>query len=202
MKSIKTVFLAGILAFFLVLAHGCSQKTEEGGGKSYFPNGVGNTWTYSNDDGTSMTVTVDRTDVIFGNIAVQLFVATDLDSGGHVTDTDEEYYRVTDAGVYDHGTPTYPQETGLPWLLFPLTVGKTWTFVDGTTYDRIATVVAIENVTVPAGTFSCYKVSYTWKQDDTEISTDTSWFGDGVGVVKVVSSGSPEIVSVLESYNF
>ena len=202
MKRIKVFFLAGIFVLFVVLAHGCTQPASNGGeGSRYFPDDQGNTWEYINSDGTSTITTVDGVRILPGDIIVQLFKTSDYDSGGTETGTSEAYYRVTDSAVYDHGTPTYPLDPGALWLEFPLTVGKSWTVIDGPLYDYIANVMASEDLTVPAGTFSCYKVKYTWRDNGTELSSRTYWYGDGAGIVKTII-GSPEIISVLLEKDF
>jgi hypothetical protein len=64
--------------------------------------------------------------------------------------------------------PTNP-DIGEKWLPFPLTVGKTWkTQVQGpsaergriTTYNNQFTVLAYEEITVPAGTFKTFKIKH------------------------------------------
>jgi hypothetical protein len=64
--------------------------------------------------------------------------------------------------------PTHP-DIGEKWLPFPLTVGKTWkTEVQGpsaergriTTYNNQFTVLAYEELTVPAGKFKTFKIKH------------------------------------------
>jgi len=201
MKRIKGFFLAGILVLFVVLAVGCTQLISNGeGGSSYFPVDQGNTWEYLNSDNTRTITEVDGFRILPGDIIVNIFKTTDYDSVDTEIGTSEEYYRVTDSGVYDHGSPTLIFDPGALWLEFPLSVGNSWTVYTLGTSDYIATIMAKEDITVPAGTFSCYKVRYVWKQGDTEILPPTTyWYGDGVGKVKMIE-GSPEVISVLEYY--
>ena len=69
------------------------------------------------------------------------------------------------------------------WRQWPLEVGKTWTFegeftpsVGVARLRQTATVVALEDVTVPAGTFKAFKITYigtataggqTWHRNET-----------------------------------
>ena len=89
-------------------------------------------------------------------------------------------------------TYTYNGSHGAPWE-----VGKTWTFstnVSSTTgitwvVESSATVAAEENVTVPAGTFKCYRIEYT--AAGSAQPSLIEWWSRGVGMfVKMVDYGS------------
>lgn len=110
------------------------------------------------------------------------------------------------------GTRTHTGDNGAP-----MWVGKTWSYDEYTVQDPPlespytntyeVEVVALEDVTVPAGTFSCYKIEYTmvvFKGDPEDPPTMdyTEWWSPEVkGVVKVVNDRtvSPE-TRVLVSY--
>ena len=201
MKRIKGFFLAGILVLFVVLAVGCTQLISNGeGGSSYFPDDQGNTWEYINSDDTSTITEVDGVRILPGDILVNIFKTTDYDSGGTEIGTSEDYYRVTDTAVYNYGASGGTFDPPLLILEFPLSVGKTWTvFENLPTSETTANVVANETVDTFAGEFDCYKVRYSVKLNDVEVSSMTHWFAEDVGKVKMIS-GSPEVISVLLDY--
>ena len=85
-------------------------------------------------------------------------------------------------------TWAYPGDYGWPYE-----VGKTWSYtthvVAGTLdeiYDKVSEVVAVETVTVPAGTFECYHV-VVYEPANPDIYTNEYWFNADVkNSVKVV----------------
>lgn len=184
----------------LVMA-GCSllQPTSSGGGESYFPHAQGNTWRHSSADGSSQVMTAEGSTSI-GSTTVQIFSSTYISATGSVS-TSEAYYRVDGSGVYAHGSSDYPSSIGLPFLSFPLEVGKTWDIVISGSYANKASVVAKESVTVPAGTFDCYKVNYFTLNGTIEIYNSNIWFGNNVGIVKANSSSST-IETILQWKSF
>lgn len=86
-------------------------------------------------------------------------------------------------------------------LEFPLEVGKTWLAWDDSD-DEFFTVVAVEDVKVPAGEFKdCFKVSYTSETDPEWF--EHYWYCASVGLVKIYA-GYPEVGDTtyeLNSYN-
>lgn len=108
--------------------------------------------------------------------------------------------RSTDNSVYRYSTSS-GNET-LEFQLGP--VGTTWTnFNYNGSITRKVTIEAIENVTVPAGTFSCYK----FHKQALEISGADwyEWVCPGIGIVKWVDywvdpSQSPPITYQLQSF--
>ena len=97
---------------------------------------------------------------------------------------------------------------------FPLSSGKTWsntmtenmTISPGGTYLRTSTgdygVSGPESVTVPAGTFSAYKIQRTEQAPPGNVST--IYYSDTVGYALKMGSPVPEISAELElkSYNY
>jgi len=201
MKRIKGFFLAVIFVLFTVLVYGCSQQaSKRGGGRSYFPNEEGYTCLLRHEDGTGTLITAEGTVVIPGDITVQSFKSSYLDASGTLISTGEEYMKVTDAGVYHYGIPSIILDPAAVLLDFPLTVGKSWTVSSGADVTT-ANVTDNENVTVSAGTFDCYKVSYITTHGTIEVATSTVWYGDGAGIVKAISSSWP-FGTVLEWKSF
>jgi hypothetical protein len=114
----------------------------------------------------------------------------------------DDYYQVTDSGVYYYGNSFSSIDQGRVILDFPLSVGKSWTVYSTGEESRTASVIGDEDVTVPAGTFSCYKVSYISWRGTAEVSSADIWYGDGVGIVKSITMTASTIESVLEWKSF
>jgi hypothetical protein len=66
-----------------------------------------------------------------------------------------------------------------------MTIGQTWRFLDqrDMTEESLATVVAEEEITTSAGTFSCFKVEITLVSDPSIIA-QTYWLSLGTGMVR------------------
>ena len=209
-----TVCFAMVLASALwvtgSILSGCGKQIGAGvGGANFFPHNDGYVWNYlltssSTTDSTSPRLRFDGNSTLFGSIPVQHFKSgTVITSTGQVTNETTSYVRVTDAGVYTYGfrdirtdSPTMEAST---FLVFPFDIGTKWR--PSATSDTVE-VVARENVTVPAGTFDCYKLI-----QNASSYTAESWIGSGAGVVKSrqsITSGSAKTVTdvVLQNKNF
>jgi len=201
----RAMFAVLVFAGLGLIMAGCSslQSTSGGGGENYFPHAQGNTWRHPSTDGSSQVMTVEGTTSV-GSITVQKFSSCYHSASGY-TSTSEAYYKIDGSGVYSHGSPNYPSSVGIPFIVFPLDVGKTWDVIISGSTSAKATVVSKENVTVPAGTFDCYKVSYSSTYmnyvGSTETNTSTVWFGNNAGIVKSTTSNST-VETVLEWKNF
>jgi len=163
-------------------------------GRNFFPNTDGYSWRWEFPEwGFSYIITVEGTTQI-GSITAQVGHLTGV-FGGY-TATMETYWKIDDTGAYYYGMGTTPEAFTI--LNFPLEVGKTWECHSsyGLYYPTTVEVLAFEEVTVPAGTFDCYKVSYTAAG-----GVSYYWFGNGVGAVKALMAGSTEEV-ILTWKNF
>jgi hypothetical protein len=200
MSKKRVLVFSLFVAFIAIFVSSCSllQQTSSGGGESYFPSVDGNTWFLVNNDGSSQLMTVEGT-VTIGSVTAKRFYSTYF-SSSYGTSTSESYFRVDSSGVYAHGSPTSPMSIGIPFLVFPLEVGKSWDIVTGT-YSSKANIVAKENVTVPAGTFDCYKVKYSSYNGTVETYSYNYWFGNNAGPVKM-TSGYSTFETVLQWKNF
>jgi len=99
-----------------------------------------------------------------------------------------------------------------PWIsIFPLEVGKevemektTISYFEGEQYGetRVSTeiykVVSKEDVTVTAGTFSCWKITYYDSAFDT---TQTVWWSDQVKTMVKSTDADGKTISELQSYS-
>ena len=188
----KLKIIAGCLCFLIVplffITFGCGGLTETlfGGGREYYPNADGNSWTYSkvttsNTTTDVVTVTSIRTYTgiaTIDSITVQK-VKNETISGGNIFTT-EAYQVVTDSSVKNYGDQSHPTTEAETFLVFPLMVDSEWT-INGE--GDIATVIDIESVTVPAGTYNdCFRI----EMDSTNTITDI-WLAKNVGMVKSVA---------------
>jgi len=198
-KKYWFIFLALALTITAIIT-GCEtlQTTGTSGGREYFPNTDGYSWTYrATFSGTTETQTLKISfsgTATAGSLTVQKW-KSEIFSGTAVY-TSESYLRVTDADVKYYGDPTYPStiETGT-FLAFPLKVGSKW-FTYGTSE---ANVVALENITVLLGAYNnCFKV----KASSGSINT-YMWFAQNIGCIKVQQTmGTFEVNMDLTSKNF
>jgi hypothetical protein len=87
----------------------------------------------------------------------------------YVSDTEARIYEDLQTGEYDL------------WLKFPLAVGDSWVYRTEGDNDYEATVLTIEDVTVPAGAFvDCYKIRYEYSAGMSDWSF-TVWHHWAVG---------------------
>ena len=86
------------------------------------------------------------------------------------------------------------REAGSPWEVLPgsqflcratsMSIGNTWRFLnDDNDNETVATVVAQENVTTTAGTFSTFRVDVALASAPGTIN-ESLWFSSGVGIVR------------------
>ncbi len=86
----------------------------------------------------------------------------------------------------DYGSPVWDLVASAQYVVKagPLTIGDTWDFVDnesgGATTARVA---AAEDVTVGAGTFSCFRVDIE-NVAEPGVVQESMWFAAGVGFVR------------------
>jgi hypothetical protein len=149
---------------------------------------VGDIWNYRNVDGFDGTVTLEFThkvvDVSNDEITLKI-------GNKNVKQTNIQYF-TKELNSLDVTSDQY--KPFFPKYDFPLTVGKTWnrdfkaTKPSGSNYSGIvhAKVVAVEDVTVPAGTFSCFRIVYeieAFTADSTANATKgnlTIWYAPAV----------------------
>ena len=205
-RTFNPAFVFGVAA--LLFLHGASAKSKPKPGPSadYFPLRVGDSWTYRNtEEGGYMLKVLSEEPHEGGSVR---FIV-ELLSGVKVNKT----YSKENGWVLFHGE-TYPEHEGLqatydpPKQLLPnpLVVGQKWewrgrdpTQVEHRERNR---VVGIETVTVPAGKFRTMKVVSEITGASVPLIR-TSWYADGVGLVKTMSVGGQiKYGSELTDYSF
>lgn len=136
------------------------------------PLAVGNTWVYTQSGGSDVTYTLSDTTIS----SLRIYRMPD-DNIWFDVDKDGFYYQ--DGILY--GLKLSPATAAQ--VAFPKnpTVGQTWRIKD---YEMKLESTS-EQVTVQAGTFSCYKVSAR-ETTATSIKFD-SWWSTGKGIVKLQS---------------
>jgi hypothetical protein len=193
----------------------------------YFPLAIGDIWQdfHSNnvDSFTEYTYRNTNKFAITNNAAVYN-VKNDISSPN--LENENSFYSKWDDGIYYHGVFDADADdqgfsialTYTPPVLYlksTFNINDTWSTitdvfiaVDGNTVDTIPVaynylVMAIEDVTVPAGTFqNCYKISIEVSSSNTDLNEGiTIWLAENVGVVKKVSSTIDSISTQVLKYS-
>jgi hypothetical protein len=223
MISLRNALTATCLGLALIAA-GCGGGGGDGDGddaeNSYLPLSVGNSWDYQ------MTLAPDVVPAQAGDN--QLFDYHETVTGTETHDdvryfiiearrdaTDEypervvnQIRRVDEEAV--HTRLPLLDETGefivdwydAPYLKLPPREGETWT--DPQYEDLAFTTAAIEDqITVPAGTFSCVRVEQQWEApaeqgEGTVQHTIKQWYAQGVGVVRDQTWEDDAMTSTIE----
>lgn len=181
-KKYWFIFMA--LAFTITaIVTGCEtlQTVDATGGREYFPNTDGYIWNYrSTQTGTTeiglVKYSFNGTTTV-GGLTVQKYKGEAF--LGTLANTSESLMRVTDTDVKTYGSTTSPTTEATNYFIFPLKIGNKW-LISGT---NEATVVAQENVSVPAGTYiNCFKIRYPYGSSYTDM-----WLAKNVGIVKLLS---------------
>ena len=243
-----------VIGFVLSLGNPASLPSlhaEESGtiahSEQYFPDEVGNRWTYRGQISEGPLQTIDLK--VFSNVSsvtgtkaikgLKVTVFHDTNPGNH--GPSDSFYRRDVVGIVyygsDPGTPLEKQLIPYQIIRFPMKVGTSFQQFDrsgldfGTDMDRDgtnekadvrghATIVGLESITVPAGTFKdAVKVEaqmtmriHLSGDDKSATGTDimTAWFARGVGLIKYAERQEissiqdrgvvTEITEELESY--
>jgi DUF3108-like len=195
-----------VTAAFLLALDAFAGKPKSKLGADYFPLRVGDSWTYRNTEEGGYTLKVLSEEPHEGG-TVRFVV--ELLSGVKVDNT----YSKANSWVLFHAE-TYPEHEGLqatydpPKQLLPnpLVVGQKWEWTgkDPTQVEHRESnrVVGVETVTVPAGKFRAMKVVSEITGASAPLIR-TSWYADGVGLVKTMSIGGQiKYGSELTDYSF
>jgi len=190
MKTNLSLLFLGIMVLVAGLA-GCSRVAPDSS-VAYFPHNDGYSWEYVMTSSpstleTNITIRFNGTTRISSTLEVQNW---EVNLIGY---TSTSYIKVQNDGVYSYGGTSLTSETGSLILRLPPSVGQTWS-AGGGSYE----VLGRENVTVPAGTFDCYKV-----RGSSSGGYSDNWWGAWAGLAKGYSVyGSTNTSTVLKSKNF
>jgi len=154
----------------------------------------GNRWEYRfTANGQTLDATAEVTDVVVRD--GRRVVRSEVRIGG-VSFTEER--TTDDRGVYLHGVHNRTLDPPRTVLRFPVKAGDTWTekYKDGDTpTEARSTVGDPETVTVPAGKFRAVPVE-TVIRTAASRNTSTTWYVDGIGVVKMTASLDQQPITV------
>jgi|GEM_PF-3165243 len=162
---------------------------------------VGGRWNYKQTEGSDIStraLEVIETTIKNGH---PVYLLQEYSDGGY---PDDQFFWSADfseglfdtGGLNDNGEPT---ETTFYWQPFMPKLPKT--FVPGTDITTKCTrsdmtgvitgkgKIVRERVIVPAGTYDCWKVTGTATFNG-QVSSDTSWYAENVGLVKRLQDGS------------
>ena len=176
--------------------------------KELWPLAIGNEWNFNAralgaNVGETMRLSITSTEKIGDT---DTYVLTwSYPSQGRVFQ--KEYYAWKGGKLYAYKTLVDTQSNQLdpPMLMldFPLSVGHKWTWNGYAGANRgtvSGEVISMERTTVPAGTFSAYKIRYLIRTGNSE-ATSVRWFAEGVGLVREEDSfQTSTIVTELMSY--
>lgn len=217
MENIMPKYRVTILfAFILILTQDVIVNAQ-----NYYPSDIGNVWVLESEDGKErVTYSLEASEETINNIELLLLrisnetVGTDsILTEKFFVDFDEEgmklYKFEVELGSY------FGVATGLvypPILFYPILpkINEPWEFttelevdfVGHVTFTSVNTVVDVEDVETPVGTFEdCIKIKIRTRTEAATISRSTSyqWFAPDFGPVKF--ENSQDIVYTLVSSN-
>jgi hypothetical protein len=206
-RAINAAIVFGIAALlFLQGASAAKPKPKSEPVADYFPLRVGDSWTYRNTEEGGYTLKVLSEEPQEGGTVryvVELLSAVKI----------HNVYSKANGWVLFHAE-SYPEHEGLqatydpPKQLLPnpLVPGQKWEWTgkDPTQVEHheSSRVVGLETITVPAGKFRAMKVVSEITGASVPL-TRTSWYADGVGLVKTTNVGGQiKYGSELTDYSF
>ena len=201
--------------FLLTIVIVCGSVSD-GHTQNYYPDDLGNTWTLHSTDGIDeRVVTIEGPETI-GTESLNVISDGTYPVSNPASNNPNKFFiktapdgvlifrAIATVAVLGEITINYsPPETFLP---IPIKVGTEWTVAGEATASlfglaiqikttNIAKVIAIEDITVPAGTFQdCLRIE---QQLDTQLSpalatlpstTSTMWLAPDVGLVQALNS--------------
>ena len=200
------------LTYLLSIAIVCGLVTD-GRAQNYYPDDLGNTWTLRSEDGLEeRVVTIEGPETI-GTESVKVISDGTYPISDPASNNPNKFFikstpnrvlifRVT-ATIELLNAPLEvtidysPPETFLP---IPIELGSEWAVTGETmllllraTVTNVAKVVAIEGVTVPAGTFQdCLKIEQELQTNavgfQVPAQSSTMWLAPDFGLVKSINS--------------
>lgn len=188
--------------------------------RQYFPLMNGSSWTYVRSSGGTLTLTTNGTEWICGRPCIRLSAS---DGGATFWISDETGVWMTRYANPDGSATTYcppmkisPAQMYLGTQELSPFEGNIFGDDGDIPFGRLYgwstfTVKGMEDVTVPAGTFSdCFRATFVYSFTDTWIGTegvrtDEAWYARGIGIVRRIvtdirSSGGTILSSSAETY--
>jgi len=207
-KKLNLLSLFSLILLFSIFMNNCGGGS---GGTSVTPSA--SVVTATPISGKEVTLRVNR---ITNYRSVGCFEITSSDGA------DPSYYKIDTDKLNNYGsevrqTTTYPDGSTttqyvdryktppMTYLYYPIYTGKTWTTSGGdyinnqkqSTWTVTSTVENEENITVPAGTFNCFKIRNNSTYDGVS-SVNYVWIANKMGPVKLQSSTG---TTYLKSYS-
>jgi len=174
----------------------------------YFPNTNGNNWTYKATlyDSAWTTPTLEGTaEVVFNGTRVLpdgIKIAQVLINTSNIPpmlSTMETYLIATNSEVKEYGDSAFSptSEASQVDLVFPSVAGDKWIFSpsSGITSEALSQ----ESVTVPAGTYDCFKVTFIQPASFGSSNIDSRWYAKNVGIVKQIKMNCDASGEVINS---
>lgn len=168
----------------------------------YSPFQDGAEWVYKTREGDVFTVKVAGREKLGGYDCFR------VETTGPIRTT-REWVAVTDQGELVARRERYRYDPAYPRLKYPLKDGARWEFEvtkksdieEDTKVKGTYEVLGVEDLTVRAGSFTCYKVRWVIEESGGAVD-GVFWVASGVGVVKkTFSSGGQELVWELETFS-
>ncbi len=214
MKATNTTLITlGLMLALIVAGCGGGGGDSNGDGPpntSYLPMQVGNSWQYVMTLAPDITPTQNQPNQIFdyhetvtGIAGLDgtdyfLFRSVREQTDEHPERVWQQIRRATDEAIYARvGDPAYD----LPVLTLPPRPGDTWT--DPVFPEVTFEITAVnEEVTVPAGTFTCVRVEQEYEREleggDSVSERTRTWFARGVGQVKQETLDGGVLTAMIE----
>jgi hypothetical protein len=164
--------------------------------KEYFPCNNGYSWTYRTNLGQTVLATFEGSTTLHA-YNLQIYNTTTISTSD--SPSTYTYYFAYDSQKVYRFDPNYPIDYYWTYLIYPISVGNTWTF--GHDVTIAAKVLSSEEVSTPVGTFECYKISYALCLGTLESVIETIWLARNVGKVKYIDCVS-SIECILVDKNF
>lgn len=211
-KYVKTI----LFTFILIFTHAVIANAQ-----TYYPTNLGNEWVLESEDRTErITYSIEASEETINEKSLALLKVKNETIGTDVNTTEKYFVDFDNEGIklykYEIELGSYfGVATGLvypPILFYPLLLelNESWEFttelevdfVGPVKFTSVSTVVTVEDVETPAGTFKdCIKIKIRTRTEAATISRSTSyqWLAPNFGPVKF--ENSQDIVYTLVSSN-
>jgi hypothetical protein len=205
----RTAFVFGVAALLFAqhaFAAKPKSKAQTQSAADYFPLRVGDMWTYRNSEAGGYTWKVLSEEPHEGGTVRYLVEFLSSVKINNVFSKENGWVLFHAESYTEHEGLQATYDPPKQYLPNPLVVGRKWEWTgkDPTQVEHheSSQVVGVETVTVPAGKFRAMKVVTSISSGGTPM-TRTSWYADGVGLVKTTTEGGQiKYGSELTDYSF